>query len=209
MKIAVISANGRAGKHIVQEAVNRNLDVTAIARGQNTTPAKNFIQKDLFALTYEDLKPFDVIIDAFGTFTPDTLNQHITSLKHLSDLLSSKPNRLLVVGGAGSLYVNPQHTMRLMDTPDFSDAFKPLATAMGEALEQLRRRSDVNWTYISPAADFRADAPRTGVYVLSGEELTLNTQGESVISYADYAIAMIDEALQGDHVHQRISVVGK
>ena len=95
-----------------------------------------------------------------------------------------------------------------MDGPDFPDAFKPLAANMGAALAQLRGRDDVDWTYISPAADFRADGERTGKYVLSGEELTLNARGESVISYADYAIAMVDEAENGHHPRQRISVVG-
>ncbi len=78
---------------------------------------------------------------------------------------------------------------------------------MAKALGELRRRSDVKWTYISPAADFRADGERTGKYILGGEELTLNAKGESVISYADYAIAMVDEAVNGSHIRQRISVV--
>ena len=65
----------------------------------------------------------------------------------------------------------------------------------------------MNWTYISPAGDFQAEGERTGAYILGGEELTLNSRGESVISYADYAIAMVDEAVKGDHIRQRISVV--
>ena len=65
----------------------------------------------------------------------------------------------------------------------------------------------MKWTYISPAGDFQADGERTGKYILGGEELTLNDKGESIISYADYAIAMVDEAVNGDHVQQRISVV--
>ena len=68
---------------------------------------------------------------------------------------------------------------------------------------------DVKWTYISPAGDFQADGERTGAYILGGEELTLNAAGESVISYADYAIAMVDEIESGDHVQQRISTVRK
>ena len=117
------------------------------------------------------------------------------------------PVRLLVVGGAGSLYVNPEHTAQVMDGPDFPDVFKPLASNMGAALSELRRRDDVKWTYLSPAADFQADGERTGKYLLGGEELTLNERGESVISYADYAIAMVDEAVSGNHIRQRISVV--
>ena len=78
---------------------------------------------------------------------------------------------------------------------------------MAKALGELRQRKDVKWTYISPAGDFQADGERSGKYILAGEELTLNSKGESIISYADYAIAMVDEIEKGSHIGQRISVV--
>ncbi len=207
MKIAVICANGKAGKLIVQEAVNRGLDVTAVVRSDNTTAAQKVLKKDLFDLTAADVKDFDVVIDAFGAWTEDTLPLHSTSLKHLCDILSGTDTRLLVVGGAGSLYVNPEHTMCVADGPDFPAIFKPLAAAMAKALDELRQRTDVKWTYISPAGDFQAEGERTGKYILGGEELTLNSKGESIISYADYAIAMVDEAVKGNNIQKRISVV--
>ena len=209
MKIAVICANGKAGKLIVKEAVERGLDVTAVVRGENHTVATQVIKKDLFDLTVSDLEGFDVIIDAFGAWTPETLPQHSTSLKHLCDLMSDKDARLLIVGGAGSLYINAEHTTQVMDGPDFPDIFKPLASHMDKALEELRIRNDVKWTYVSPAGDFQAEGARTGNYILGGEELTLNSKGQSVISYADYAIAMIDEAVKGKYIQQRISVVAE
>lgn len=207
MKIAVICANGKAGKLIVKEAVSRGLDVTAVVRGENATEAKEVLKKDLFDLTTDDLKGFDVVIDAFGAWTEETLLLHSTSLKHLCDILSGTETRLLIVGGAGSLYVNPEHTVCVADGPDFPDAFKPLASAMAKALSELRERKDVKWTYISPAGDFQAEGERIGKYILGGEELTLNSKGESIISYADYAIAMVDEAVNGNHIQKRISVV--
>ena len=207
MKMAVVCANGKAGKWIVKEAMARGLDVTAVVRGENRTEAKQALVKDLYDLTAEDLKGFDVVVNAFGVWTPETLPQHSTSLKHLCDILSGTDVRLLVVGGAGSLYVNPEHTAQVMDGPDFPDVFKPLASMQGASLVELRRRDDVKWTYLSPAADFQADDERTGKYLLGGEELTLNERGESVISYADYAIAMVDEAVSGNHIRQRISAV--
>ena len=97
----------------------------------------------------------------------------------------------------------------MADGPDFPDVFKPLAAAMAKALGELRARRDVKWTYISPAGDFRADGARTGKYILGGEELTLNSKGESMISYADYAIAMVDEAVNGGNIQKRISVVSE
>lgn len=209
MKIAVVAANGKAARKIISEAVNRGMEVTAFGRRDNNTEAQHYVKKDLFDLTKEDLAGFDAVVDAFGAWTEETLPQHSTSLAHLSDILSGSDTRLLVVGGAGSLYLNPEHTKMLVEAPDFPDAFKPLANAQGKALSELRQRKDVKWTFISPAADFQADGARTGEYILAGEEFTVNSKGESAISYADYAIAMADEIEKGNHIQQRISVLGK
>ena len=209
MKTAVVCANGKAGQLIVKEALERGIDVTAVVRGENKTAAEKVLKKDLFDLTREDLDGFDAVVDAFGAWTPETLPQHSTSLKHLCDILSGTDIRLIVVGGAGSLYVDPEHTATVSEGPDFPDAFKPLASAMANALGELRERDDVKWTYISPAADFRADGEKTGKVTWGGEELTLNSKSESVISYADYAKALVDELVNGSHIRQRISVVGE
>lgn len=209
MKVAVVCANGKAGSLIVKEAVERGLDVTAIAKEENRSVATQFVEKDLFDLTSEDLKGFDAVVDAFGAWTEEELPNHTKSLMHLCDILSGKETRLVVVGGAGSLYVNKEHTAVVSDGPDFPPQFLPLAKAQGKALEELRKRSDVRWTFISPAANFRADGERTGGYLLGGEELMTNAKGESTISYADYAIAMVDELVDGNHIGQRISVVSK
>ncbi len=208
MKIAVVAATGKAGRRIVKEAKGRGFEVTAFARKEaDIDGADKVIVKDIFDLTKEDLAGFEAVVDAFGAWTEDVLPQHSTTLAHLCNTLSGTDTRLLVVGGAGSLYVNPEHTVCVSDGPDFPDIFKPLANAMAKALGELRERNDVKWTYISPAGDFQADGERTGKYLLAGEELTLNASGESVISYADYAIAMVDEIEKGNHVQQRISVV--
>ena len=209
MKIAVVCANGKAGRLIVKEALARGMDVTAVVRGENRSDAKKVLSKDVFELTREDLAGFDAVVDAFGAWTPETIGGIPAAAERLCNLLSGTATRLLVVGGAGSLYVDPEHSACVANGPDFPEAFKPLATAHDAALKLLRTRDDVKWTYISPAADFQADGVRTGTYTLGGEELTLNARGESVISYADYAIAMVDEIANGGHVHARISVVGK
>lgn len=209
MKIAVVCANGKAGRLITQEAVNRGLDVTAFVRGENQSAAPQSVEKDALDITAEDLKDFDVVVDAFGAWTTDALPLHSTSLKVLCDALSGTDKRLLIVGGAGSLYVDPEHRACVADGADFPDMFKPLAASMAKALSELRERDDVKWTYVSPAADFQADGERSGAYILGGEELTLNERGESIISYADYAIAIVDEIISGAHIKERISVVGK
>ena len=208
MKIAVAAATGKAGRMIVKEAKERGFEVTAFARrNAEIDGADQVIVKDIFDLTKDDLAGFDAVVDAFGAWTEDVLPQHSITLAHLCDVLSGTDVRLLVVGGAGSLFVDPEHTMTVSDGPDFPDIFKPLAAAMAKALGELREREDVKWTYISPAGDFQADGERSGKYILGGEELTLNSRGESIISYADYAITMVDEIEKGDHIRQRISAV--
>lgn len=206
MKIAVIGANGQAGKLIVAEAVNRGHEITAVVRKTNHSNSQHTLTKDLFDLTKEDISEFDVVVSAFGAFTPELLPQHTTSLEHLASLLAGSNTRLLVVGGAGSLYVDPEMTLQLLQTEGFPEEFLPLATAMAQGLVHLREQHTVKWTYISPAADFQVDGDRTGHYALAGEIFTTNEAGESAISYADYAIAMIDEIEQANHIQERISV---
>jgi len=211
MKLAVIGASGKAGSLILSEAKQRGLDVTAIVRHRDSlkTNDVNVIEKDLFELTYDDVKDFDAIIDAFGAFTPEVLHRHVDSMKYLSTLLSHKSNRLLVIGGAGSLYVNKEHTIRLLDTPDFPNEYKPVSGAQANALDYIRLRNDVNWTFLCPASVFLADAPRSGSYILGGEEFITDSKGNSQISYADYAIAMIDEAVSGSHIKERICAISE
>lgn len=206
MKIAVICANGKAGKLIAEEAVKRGHDVTAIVRGENRSAAPKAVIRDVFDITADDLKGFDAVADAFGAWTPETLPQHGTSLARICGAMSGSPSRLYVVGGAGSLYTDAEHKTRVMDAPGFPDVFKPLASNMGAALDALRARRDVKWTYLSPAADFRAGGERTGKYKFAGEEFTTNAKGESFISYADYAAAMLDVIESGKYENERISV---
>ncbi|MGO3605945.1 MAG: NAD(P)-dependent oxidoreductase [Pseudolactococcus laudensis] len=203
-KFLVVAANGKAGQKIVNELLARDLDVTVAVRQANKTQASQVIIKDLFELTVSDVKNFDIVIDAFGAWAPEALQQHTTSLEHLAAILA--PNAcLVVVGGAGSLYLDASHTVALKDSSGFPDAFKPLASAMGEGLARLRTL-DVDWTYISPAADFVADGERKGHYVIEGEVFTTDDKGVSQISYADYAMALVDIATSGRYQKERLSV---
>ena len=209
MKIAVISANGKAGSLIVKEAIERGHEVTAIVRGENKTLAKKIISKDLFNLTKEDLQGFDAVVSAFATWSVETLEQHTSSLQYLSDLISETDTRLLVVVGAGSLFTDESLSTTISETPEFPKDYLPVANAMKNGLNELKKRNDVKWTYISPAGDFDFESPKTGKYILSGEIFTVNDKGESFISYSDYAIAFVDEIEKGNHIKQRISVLGK
>lgn len=211
MKIAVIGATGRQGKLLVKEALRRGHTVTAIVRNASKLEETNIrvIEKDILNLSYADLQDQDAILDAFGVWTPEELPLYQSTLGHLSNLLSGKPNRLLVVGGAGSLYANETRTLRVVETPGFPEDWKPMALSMMAAFEALKQRDDVNWTFVSPPAFFDADGGRTRRYRLGGDVLLVNSAGNSEISYADYAIAMLDEAENGRHIKERITVVSE
>lgn len=209
MKIAVIASNGRVGQLIVKEALARHHEVTGFGKGENKSVAKSYVKKDALSLTKEDLEGFDAVIDAAGGWTPETIPNIPNVVTHLIKILSGTDIKLYVVGGAGSLFVNKEHTLTVDMAPDFPEAFKPLSYNHGIALKALRESQGLDWTYVSPAGDFQADGARTGEYTLGGEDLLLNSKGESVISYADYAIGMIDLIESGTHLHERVSLVSK
>ena len=205
MKIAVIGANGRVGSKIVKFSLEKNYDVTAIIRHDNKTQANKVIYKDLFDLTKDDLRDFDVIVDAFGVWHDDQMSQHVSSLKHLIDILVNTKIRLIVVGGAGSLLVDKDKQIHLMDTPNFPDSFKLLASSMSNGLNELKKTENLRWTYISPAAEFQADGPFKNHYVIGNDLFTTDDNGDSAISYLDYAKAVVDEIEKDNYEDQQIS----
>ncbi len=208
MKIAVLGANGKSGGFIVDELIHQGYDPTAVVRNKDTYQgnANHIFVKDVFDLSQSDIKDYDVIINALGFFTQETLNNHLESTKHLTSILRGLDTRLMIVGGAGSLYVDESETIRLMDTPDFPNDYKPLATAMFEAFDYLRTVTDVDWTYLSPSAFFDFEGDRLGHYRLGKNWLLVNEAKESRISYADYAIAMVDEIKNEKYKGQRFTV---
>lgn len=204
MKVAVIGANGKEGSLIVKESLNRGFDVTSIVRDAKKSPTDKYLVRDVYSLQAEDVKNFDVLVDALGFFGP-LVKEYVPATKHLIEILNGTQTRLLVVGGADSLFVDKEHQKQLYQQADFPAAVKPLSEEMGKSLDILRQ-SNLNWTFISPAAMFDAQGKRTGKYVLAGEELTFNDEGKSEISYADFAIAMVDEIENAKHQKERISV---
>ncbi|MDQ0222262.1 NAD(P)-dependent oxidoreductase [Streptococcus moroccensis] len=209
MKIAIIGANGQSGKLILAEALKRGHEVTAIVRRADSTSHTPVLVKDVFELTAEDLSAFDVVVSAIGFWTEETFPLFDKVFRHVSQLLAGTETRFIVVGGAGSLFVDPAHTTQLLETPDFPAAFYPLAKAMTDALVTLRTFSATAWTFFSPAADFDAEGKASGNYQLGGEELILNAAGESYISYADYALALVDEIENGNFIRQRFTAVAE
>ena len=166
------------------------------------------VYKDVLELSKADLEGFDAVISAIAAWTPQTFPLHAKMTQHIAELLSGTQTRLFVIGGAGTLYVDDKQTM-VMDTPSFPAEYIGVAKATAESFFELKGRKGVLWTYVSPAGDYDANGARTGRYVLGGDNLILNSKNESYISYADLALAVIDELKNGAFVQKRFTAVGE
>lgn len=197
MKIAVIGSTGRVGSRIMNEGTLRGHEMTGISRNETTG-----IKKNLFELTSNDLKDFDVVVSAFGVWDDQSL--HLKAAKHLDSIMSSLNNRWIAVGGAGSLYVASD--LMLKDSDGFPEEYKGVANGMYEGLDFLKKEAISNWSYFSPAAIFEP-GDKTGAYKLGLEELLTDSNGKSYISMEDYALAMIDVIEQNLYQKTRFSAV--
>ena len=208
MKIGIIGATGKAGQKLIQEAIKRGLDVTAIVRdASKLTESVQVIEKNILELTEEDIKPFDVIINTFAAPLTDA-EQYRVMGKHLIAIFSDVSTRLIVVGGAGRLFIDETSTTHLFDTPDFPEFLIPSSKNQYESYLDLKA-SSIKWTYVSPAAFFDPEGKRTGNYEIGKDHLIFNSAGESYISYADLAVAIIDEAVGEKYLCTAITVVGE
>lgn len=210
MKIGIVGATGKAGSLILDEAVRRGHEVTAIVRNASKLNNDNVkvIEKDVHDTWTEDFKGLDVVVNAFGAPLGEK-DAHVEAGRVLINALSGTGICLIVVGGAGSLYVDDSRTMKVIDTPNFPDIFKPTAGGQSENLEELEQTTNLKWTFISPSAEFDAEGKRTGAYETGADVLLVNKSEESYISYADFAIAVIDEAENAEHVNERFTVVAE
>lgn len=208
MKIGVIGATGKAGSLIAKEAIERGHEVTAIVRNASklTAPKMAVLEKDVFQLTAEDLKAFDVVVNAFGA-APGSEHLHVEAGRVLIEALKAVPStRLIVVGGAGSLFVDEAKTTRVMETPDFPKEYLATAQNQGKNLEDLQQSTGIQWTFISPSAFFDPQGKRTGAYQKGKDHLLVNAKGQSYVSYADFAIAVLDEIENPQHRNERFTV---
>ena len=210
MKVAVLGASGWIGSHIVNEAKARGHEVIALVRDASKVDdagveVRQFDLQDASADLAKAIKDVDVVISAIGGRAAG--NHEIvrnTAEKLLTQLPVVGVKRLLWVGGAGSLEVAPG--VELVTVPDFPAEYKDEAIAMGEALKVFRTTSsDLNWTFVSPAAEI-FPGEKEGPYRVGGEQLLADEQGASRISVSDYAVAMIDELEAGKYPNQRIGV---
>ncbi|MCU1763409.1 NAD(P)-dependent oxidoreductase [Pseudomonas sp. 14P_8.1_Bac3] len=200
-KIAIIGATGRAGSQLLEEALRRGHSVTAIARdtskiGQRAgVVSKNVDVLDAGALQ-DAVAGHDVVISAahFATIPASAV---------VGPVKKAGVKRLLVVGGAGSLLL-PDGT-RVIDSEGFPQAYKAEASAGAVFLDNLRQEKELDWTFVSPSAEF-VEGERTGSFRLGQDDLLVSGAGRSWITFADYAIALIDEVETPKHSRQRFTV---
>jgi putative NADH-flavin reductase len=200
-KIALIGATGRAGSQLLEEALRRGHSVTAIARDISKLAARaGVVSQSLDVLDAPALQAavagHDLVISA----------AHFASIPAsavIGPVKAAGVKRLLVVGGAGSLLL-PDGS-RVIDAPDFPAEYKAEASAGAMFLDALRQEQQLDWTFLSPSALF-VEGERTGRFRLGRDELLVSAEGKSWITFADYAIALLDEVEQPAHSRQRFTV---
>jgi putative NADH-flavin reductase len=200
-KIAIIGATGRAGSQLLEEALRRGHQVTALARHATSLPTRA-------GLTTRDVD----VLDADALSQALSGHEAVFSAARFSGIPASAVidsvkkagvPRLLVVGGAASLFVAPGQ--RLFDAPTFPAAYKAEAAAGAAYLDALRQQQDLDWTFLSPSALFDGNE-RTGSFRLGHDDLLVGADGTSRISFPDFAIAFIDELERPAHSRQRFTV---
>ena len=217
MNLAVIGATGYVGDAVVRELAARGHNITAFARNPAKVLAAANVRAVAADVTAADfaaqLAGFDAVVSAFN---PGWTNPHIGRdfrAGYAAILAAAKAAQvpyLLVVGGAGSLYVAPG--VQLIDTPAFPQEIYDGANAARELLRDLQARDDLNWSLISPPARLGAEAgfseERTGKYRLGQDDLLLDGDAPAGISVADLAVAIADDVEQKAHLRQRFTVAG-
>ena len=210
MKIAVFGATGNIGSRVITEALNRGHDVTAIMRHPEDytleQPHLKVARGDIFRT--QDVKAavfnHDAVVSAYN-FTkgakPSTIVEVAEPL--INGLKQAGVKRLIIVGGAGSLEVAPG--LQLVDSPGFPPAFKDAAMAHRDALKVYQKEKEFNWTYISPAA-YIEPGERTGNFRRGKDKLITDEEGNSRISMEDFAVAIVDEIMNPQHIRERFTV---
>ena len=215
MKIAVIGATGYVGRAVVAELAARGHQVVALARQvEQVAAAENVsaVAADIHSADFvQQLQGVDGVVSAFnaGWSNPNIGADYTRGAAAIvAAAKAAQVPYLLVVGGAGSLYVAPD--LQVIDTPDFPCEIYDGANAARHLLADLKQRNDVNWAFVSPPARLGADGgfseERTGTYRLGKDDLLMDGELPADISVADLAIAIADDVEQRAHLHQRFTV---
>lgn len=214
MKITLIGATGFVGSALLKELTDRGHEVKAISRHPEKITLKNELihpeNVDVFdtAALAKALKGQDAVISAYnpGWTNPDIYNEFIRGANSIQQATrDAGVKRLIVIGGAGSLFVAPG--VQLIDTPQFPADFKPGASAARDYLETLRKEEVLEWTFISPAIEMHqgTSGTRKGQYRTALENPVFDENQRSILSVEDLAVATVDELEKGQHIRQRFT----
>ena len=218
MNIVLFAATGRAGSTILNELISRGHQVTAVARNLDKLPEQlpetvKRVRDDLSSVDRiaEILSGSDAVVSAYGPTSSDP--RYTSDISYTDQLVSvterliaavrkAGVSRLIVVGGAGSLEFSPGVTV--LDSGYWPKQYVPIATSHMKAFAALRA-SDINWTYFSPPMLIQP-GERTGKFRLGGDDLIKDDQGNSSVSFEDYAIALVDELEKPAHERSRFTI---
>ncbi len=214
MKIAVIGATGFVGSHIVNEGLNRGLEVVAIARNASSLDTnENLTKVDLdindINVLAEELKRnnVDVVVSSFnaGWTNPNLYNDFLQGSKDIESAVEKAGiKRLIVIGGAGSLYIDGK---QLVDSPSFPAEYRQGATAARDYSNILKANTVLDWTFFSPAIEMNQTIKtgRTGTYRTNVNSPVFDGDGRSILSVEDLAVAIVDEVVNAKFIRQHFT----
>ena len=207
MKIAILGASGKIGNLLLEKASkNENFEVTGFTRKPLVLENTKIINKDIFTLTTEDVAEFDAIISGFAVWNNENMNDHTKLIKHLSSIIKPE-TRLIIVGGAGSLFVDKEHTTKLLETPNFPEEYMAVAKATSDSYDYLKTLDNILWTYFSPAAVYDYEGENNKSYIIGNDELILNNKNNSYLTYKDSADIILEELLNKNFIQKRFTAV--
>lgn len=199
--IAIIVATGRAGGQLLEEALRRGHTVTAIAR--KASSLSNRVGVTVKEVDILDAVALENAVKGADAVFSAAHFSGIPAKAIIDPIKKAGVPRLLVVGGAGSLFATPN--LKVIDTPNFPAEYKAEASAGGVYLDTLRLETELDWTFLSPSALF-LEGDRTGKFRIGQDNLLVDETGKSWITFADYAIAYLDELEKPAHSRQRFTV---
>lgn len=210
MKIALIGATGFVGSALLNELATRGHQITAIARNPLNDEKADWVKADITNVSElaQILKGHDAVVSAYnpGWTNPNIYEDFISGSKNIQQAVKdSGTNRLIVIGGGGSLFVAPG--VQAVDTPDFPKEYYPGATAARDYLTTIRDEKELDWAFFSPAFEMHQGITtgRTGTYRLGLENPVFDAENRSILSVEDLAVVIADETENPKHHQQRFT----
>lgn len=212
MKITLIGATGFVGSNIVNELINRGHSVIGISRKAKTSdnPNMSYVAVDVADINRlaETLKGSDVVVSAFnaGWGNPNLYDDFLKGSKAIQEAVKlSGLKRLIVIGGAGSLYI--AEGVQIVDTPEFPKEIYSGAAAARDYLNLLKEEKELDWAFFSPAIEMHPGIKigRTGKYRLGTDTPVWDENNKSVLSVEDLAVVIADEIEQPKHHQMRFT----